>query len=310
MNSKKVIFVVGPTASGKSQLALDWAMKMNGVIVNCDSVQVYRHLKIGSAQPSDEEKKQVQHLLYDYVSPPDEMTAGNYARDFFKTIDQIKHDGPIFVVGGTGFYFLAIEKGMYPIPKIPEEVRKQIELELQTEEGKLKLYKELETKDPESAQKIHYSDNYRIGRAMEVIRSMGKSMTQIKSEFEASQKKFPYPLLKVGIWKENEELKNNINLRVEKMLQAGLIDEVKGLLDLGLETWAPMASVGYKETILFLKNELGLEKLKESITQNTYQLAKRQKTWFQRDRDIQWAKSQHDFLKLEVQVDKFLRAHF
>lgn len=309
MSSKKIIFVVGPTASGKSYWALQWAKKFNGVIINCDSVQVYHGLKIGSAQPSEEEKKVVPHYLFDYVMPPEEMTAGNYSRDFFKVVEELSDDQPIFVVGGTGFYFLAIEKGMYPLQQIPDDIRQQVDQEISTPEGQSRLYQELLGRDPEAAKKIHPADKYRIGRAIEVIRAFNRTMTEIKAEFSAQQVQFPYPLLKVGIWKENEDLKSKIRARTRQMINSGLLEEVKGLLDDGLVNWAPMSSVGYKEAISYLKNEIDLDTLIEQITQNTYLLGKRQKTWFQRDREILWAKSENEFDLIENKIREFIKAN-
>ena len=122
-----MIFVVGATATGKSEWALRLAQEFNGVIVNCDSVQLYKKLDIGSAKPSREEQALVPHYLLDYVSPPEEMTAGNYCRDFYETLKSIPEEKPVFVVGGTGFYFMAIEKGMYTVIPVPPEIQQQVE---------------------------------------------------------------------------------------------------------------------------------------------------------------------------------------
>lgn len=303
-----VIFVVGSTASGKSEWALKLAQGFHGVIVNCDSVQVYKKLDIGAAKPTQEEQSLVPHYLLDYVEPPNEMTAGKYSRDFFACMEKIPPGVPVFVVGGTGFYFMSIEKGMYPVVPVPPEIKKAVEEELQQEGGIIKLHQELLEKDPEYGTKIHLSDHYRIGRAIELIRSQGKSVTQIQQEFDQSRNEFPFPLLKIGPSWEREILRERIALRTKKMLEAGLIEEVKKLLDEGLESWAPMSSVGYKETISFLKGTLNREELCEEITKNTRQLAKRQRTWFQRDKEIHWFEGSSGLEQAKALVEKFLNS--
>lgn len=304
---KPVIFVVGATATGKSEWALKLAQEFGGVIVNCDSIQVYKKLDIGAAKPTKDEQALVRHYLLDYVNPPQEMTAGQYCRDFYECMEQIPENTPVFVVGGTGFYFMAIEKGMYPVLPVPSEIQKAVEEELKTAEGAEKLHNELLEKDPEYGAKIHLSDHYRIGRAIELIRSQGKSVTQIQNEFAESRSEFPFPLLKIGPSWDREVLKDRIALRTKKMLEQGLVQEVQSLLDEGLESWAPMSSVGYKETIAFLKNELNSEQLFEEISKNTRQLAKRQRTWFQRDKDIHWFAGSDGYSEARAMVEKFLK---
>lgn len=301
-----VIFVVGATASGKSEWALRMAHEFGGVIVNCDSVQVYKKLNIGAAKPTKEEQSLVKHYLLDYVQPPQEMTAGVYSRDFYDCMEKMPPEIPVFVVGGTGFYFMAIEKGMYPVLPVPAEIQKAVATELLLPGGAARLHAELVEKDPEYGVKIHLSDSYRIGRAIELIRSQGKSVTQIQSEFAQAQREFPFPLLKIGPTWEREVLKERINLRTRKMLEMGLVKEVQGLLDEGLETWAPMSSVGYKEVVTFLKNEISEKELFEEIAKNTRQLAKRQRTWFQRDKDIHWFDGDRGFAEARALVEKFL----
>ncbi len=285
-----VHFVVGPTASGKSALAMKWAQENQGAIVNCDSIQLYQGLDIGSAKPSQEDFSKVPHFLFDVVSKGSEITAGEYTRLFFETVEKIKTDFQnIYVVGGTGFYFQAIEKGMYDIGAADEKIKTQVEEELLTEEGAQKLYQELHAKDPEAAKKISPNDHYRLGRAIEIIRTHGKSVTDIKKAFAEKTKPFPYPLKKWGIKLEKADLIPRVEKRTENMLEAGLIKEVENLIQEGFRDWSALQSVGYKECLEFVKGEISSEKeLKEKIVMNTLRLAKKQRTWFQRDVDIQW----------------------
>ena len=301
---KPVIFIVGPTASGKSDWALKLAQEFNGVIVNCDSIQVYKKLDIGAAKPTIEEQGKVPHFLIDYVESPEEMTAGVYCRDFYACIEKIPEGKPIFVVGGTGFYFMAIEKGMYPVLPVSEEIKKQVEVELASSDGQQKLYQEVQSKDPAYAQKIHPADAYRIGRAVELLRSQNKTVSQIQAEFSQSQ--FPFPLLKIGVQWDREKLNQRIVERTQKMLEQGLIGEVQELLDQGLGSWSPLASVGYKEAVGFIENKIGPDELFDSIVISTRQLAKRQRTWFQRDKDIFWYSGLDGYDSARAQVEKFL----
>jgi tRNA dimethylallyltransferase len=297
----KVVFVVGPTASGKSALAFSWAQEFGGAIINCDSIQVFKSLDIGSAKPSVAERQLVPHFLFDYVDEGKEITAGEYSRDFFKTLEQIKDRFPIvFVVGGTGFYFQAIEKGMYPIGAADPEIIKQVEGELQTAGGPEDLHRELSERDPKAAAKISLNDHYRIARAVEMMRTHGRPVSEIKEEFESKREPFPYPLLKIGVKASKEELLPRIELRTQKMLQQGLLKEVESLSQRGLQTWAPLQSIGYHEAIQFLKSEIPDERsLKDLIVQNTMRLAKKQRTWFQRDPEIFWISLKEELLARE-----------
>lgn len=288
----KVIFVVGTTASGKSELSLRLAQKFSGAIVNCDSIQVFKGLDIGSAKPSPQEFKTVPHFLFDFVETGKDITAGEYQRHFFECLEKIKDQFPVvFVVGGTGFYFQAIEKGMYSIGAADEIMKAQVEAELRETSGPERLHQELMRLDPASAEKISVNDHYRLGRAIEILRTHKKPLSEIKKEFEAQAPKFPYPLLKLGLQINKEALLPKVEKRTGKMLESGLIDEVKSLLAQGLEAWAPLASVGYYETVMHLKKEVGflsMNELRDKIIQNTMRLAKKQRTWFRRDQDIHW----------------------
>lgn len=290
----KVVFVVGPTASGKSSLALSLAKKFSGAIVNCDSIQLYEKVDIGSAKPTHDEMKMVPHFLFDFVSPPDEITAGEYSRLFFSKLKELERKFPyVFVVGGTGFYFQAIEKGMFPIGATDEKIKAQVLLEMSEPDGPARLLYELRSRDPIKAEKISPNDHYRLGRAIEMIRAHGRSVTEIEEEFRKFQAKFPYPLLKLGIQIDRDVLRTRVRLRTQEMLEREWVHEVQDLLDEGLRDWAPLSSVGYREIVQFLekKSDKNLKNLEDLIVQSTMQLAKKQRTWFQRDKDIHWLTS-------------------
>ncbi|MCM2352568.1 MAG: tRNA (adenosine(37)-N6)-dimethylallyltransferase MiaA [Pseudobdellovibrio sp.] len=304
----KVVFVVGPTASGKSALAMQLAKKFNGSIINIDSVQFYEGLIVGSAAPSEDEKKQVPHYLFSYVKAPDEMTAGQYIRDFYELIESGKATSPLFVVGGTGFYVQALEKGMYDLPEVSEEIKKEVLADFETF-GSEKMFTELKEFDPDT--ELHPNDHYRVGRALEVKRAFNLKMSEFKNAAAADNKnKLPYPSMKIGLTFETndkEKFAQRVHERTLKMLDEGIIEETKHFLDDGFENWAPLSSVGYHEAKAYLQGELKREELAPAITQATMKLVKKQKTWFKRDEAILWSDVfTPDYGSLEREVQDFL----
>ncbi|MFZ4404574.1 MAG: tRNA (adenosine(37)-N6)-dimethylallyltransferase MiaA [Pseudobdellovibrionaceae bacterium] len=280
----KFIFVQGPTATGKSDWALHWAQKYHGHIINCDSIQLYQGLKIGSAQPTEDELSLVPHHLYDYVQAPQEITAGIYCRDFWQRIDSFKTPQLFFVVGGTGFYFQALEKGMLPVAAVNVATMSKLEAEYdEDQDGPQKLYLELQVHDPVSAEKIHPADRYRLCRALEIIRSHGKTLSELKSNYLSQAKKFPFPLLKLSRQWGTDELRARITARVDQMIQKGLEEEVRRFAK--FENWAPLASVGYKETVEYLQHR-DKQRWRDEMVLHTVQLVKKQKTWFKRDKEL------------------------
>ena len=292
----KVVFVVGPTASGKSALALDWAEKFGGVILNADSVQIYQDLLIGSAAPSPEEKKRVPHFLFQEVAPPMRVTAGDFSRMAKAQLEVLAAGAKVpvvFVVGGTGFYLMALEKGMLPIDKADPQIQSKIEVELTLEGGPAKLHAELAHKDPVVATRISPQDHYRLVRALEILRRTGRRLSDIEEEHRQNAPRFPYPLLKLGVQADRDVLLQRVARRAQQMLESGLVDEVRGLVDRGFADWEPLKSVGYRETLAFLKGDPAIPSeqiLSGAIVASSMRLAKKQKTWFQRDAEILWGK--------------------
>lgn len=304
----KVIFIVGSTASGKSQLAFAWAQRLGGAIINCDSIQAYQGLDIGSAKPSKQERAQIPHFLFDHIPIGQISTAGQYQREFHLLLKSLEKQFPVvFVVGGTGFYFQAIEKGMYSIGAADPKTISKVEAEIATVEGREKLYSELVEKDPVSAAKISPNDQYRLARAIEMMRTHGRPVSEIRLEFAQKSEPFSYPLLKLGIQISKENLLPRVEARTNEMFKSGLIPEVQGLIDAGWKDWAPLQSVGYRESLQFLSGEIAdLENLRDKIIQNTMRLAKKQRTWFRRDREIQWLLPEDLELGLET-IRQFLK---
>lgn len=283
-----VVFIVGPTAVGKSELALSAAEKKNAAIVNADSVQVYQRLDIGTAKPSPSEQARVPHFLFDFVPPGKRCTAGEYRQAALEVLNEQAFTQPLFFVGGSGFYLRALEKGMYEVKDVPGEVIVKWRQRAQVE-GTAALYKELQAKDPAYAAQLSANDQYRILRALSLMDVQPLTMTQLKEQFSRQDAGLS-PNAKVGLWMPREELRLRVAARVEKMVHAGLAEEVEQLLREGLEDWPALQSVGYKETIRYLKGAYDAEEWREEIIKNTMRLAKKQMTWFRRDTEIRWFK--------------------
>lgn len=311
----KIVFLCGPTASGKTRLALKLATHFQGSIWNCDSVQAYQRLDIGSAKPTLQERDMCPHFLFDFVAPPTELTAGEYRRCFFENISQLENQSsevlqkPLFVVGGTGFYFQALEKGLFQVPPSQPETRKHFEDGLKEPGGEEKLYQQLKEKDPEALAWIKPQDHYRLVRALELL-SLGFVPSLEKSKKQNRAADFPGDLLKLGLGLEKEQHRKLVRRRTEDMLRVGLIHEVEELFKEGFQRWAPLQSVGYKEVSEYLKNGKieTPQALTERICQGTMKLIKKQKTWFHRDEEIHWldALNPSDEVRAVTLVQNFL----
>lgn len=302
----KVVFLVGPTASGKTGIALKLAEKFGGAILNADSVQVYGGLSIGSAAPTADEKSRAPHFFFQEIAPPERITAGDYARRARAILAELASRFPIvFVVGGTGFYLMALEKGMLPVEKSDPALQDEFARALEEEGGPERLHSELAARDPEAGKRISVQDHYRIARALEVIRRTGKPLTEIEREHREKADPFPYPLLKLGIRIDRDVLRGRIETRTKAMLSQGIVGEVQGLIEAGFGDWEPLQSVGYKETLEDLRSGGVKPDLEARIVQSTMKLAKKQRTWFQRDAEILWGEPEgFDFF--EGRVREFL----
>lgn len=284
-NKAPIIFIQGPTGTGKSKLSLVLAKQLQGSIINCDSVQAYKHVSIGSAKPTVEEKKIVPHYLYDEVDYPEELTAGVYRRKAMQIIEKLNvQQKAIFVVGGSGFYFQALEKGMLEVDDITPEVTSQVE-QMLSELSKKQFHQELQKLDPESANRIEVADTYRIQRALCLNIQHKKTLKQLDLMKTPGLEN---PILKIGLWLERDELLPLVEKRTHAMFEQGFVAEVESLLDKGFSDWWPLSSVGYKEVVSYLNKEFDLQTCKAEIIKNTLRLAKKQRTWFKRDKNINW----------------------
>lgn len=279
-----LLFVVGPTASGKTDLAIDIAKASGAEIISADSVQFYRELIIGSARPTDEQLREVRHHLVGHVSVAEDYTAGAFERDAMELISRNPNQAYV-ICGGSGFYIQALQYGMYPIEKADLDVQNQIERDIDLR-GLEAVYADLKRQDPETAQKISVQDRYRIVRSLEVLTSLkGEKLSDVRRRFEANREhRFPgREILNFAIHAKREALEVRVQKRTEQMLKNGLVQEVRDLVAAGFGARPALQSVGYKETLEFLKFEARMDlDLASEITKGTLRLAKKQRTWFSR----------------------------
>jgi tRNA dimethylallyltransferase len=297
-----IIAVVGPTASGKSSLALSLAERFNGEIVNYDSVQVFRGFDIGSAKPSTEERKRVPHHMIDIREPVDLFTAGDYQREARLVLEDLRSRGRIpILVGGTGLYLRALTEGLFQGPTRSTHWRERFEDLAQTR-GREYLHRVLQRLDPDSAGRIAARDKPKIIRALEVRLETGKPLTEhLKVEPRRPLQGFSF--CTVGLDPPREECYRRINARVEHMFQEGLIEEVRELLARGVPAYAkPLGAIGYRHVLANLNKNCAWDDTIRMIQQDTRRYAKRQLTWFRRQATTVWFGGPGDNKAIEEEV--------
>ena len=290
--SLPLLFIVGPTCSGKTELAVRLRESSQSAtpapLLNCDSVQVYASVEIGAAKPTPEQLARGPHELLSFVPDGVEYRAGDYRRDALAAIERAHLAGAkcAVVVGGSGFYAQALERGMPPYP--PSNLAARAVLEARAaERGLLALWEELRARDPERAAKIAPADAYRIVRALEILEAQPRTLTEIDRQFERDSRPL-FVARKIGLVRDRGRLREAIEARARIMLKSGLIEETEALRARGLAAWAPLRSVGYKEAQAVLDGLLAPSEILEAIVTSSMQLAKRQMTWFRRDTQVEW----------------------
>ena len=284
---EQVIVICGPTASGKTSLGIKLAKKIEGEIVSCDSMQIYKDMTIGTAKPTDEELKEAKHYLVDFVMPNERYSVAEYKKDAEYTIEQIIKSGkkPI-IVGGTGLYLNSLVYGI-DYPNIETDLNYRQELEDRVnKEGLENLYKEANKIDSKAMEKISSNDKKRILRILEIYHSTGKTKTQLEEDSRKNGPKYDYKIFVLNM--DREKLYDRINKRVDIMIEDGLIDEVKQLLKKYREFPTAMQGLGYKEVVEYLENKLTKVEMIEKIKQETRRYAKRQITWFKSYKNAIW----------------------
>lgn len=300
--SRLALALLGPTASGKTAFALQLATRLDGEIVCMDSTTVYKGFDIGSSKPTQQERIRVPHHLVDILEPGDGFSAFHFVQRADEVINEVSSRGktPI-VVGGTYFYLRALQHGMYPTPVIPTEVLEAIEREHFEDEGlnTAKMHDELKAQDPKAAEAIHPHDRYRLVRALAILRTTAQApSTLAPTSLSESQKNRLW--MKYAMTLSRHALNQNIVSRTEKMLEQGLVDETRRLVEKYPQSRA-LKSIGYAEACAFLGRKLTEKQLRNEIVEKTRQLAKRQLTWLRSDPEVRYVDSRDgDRIQLEV----------
>lgn len=281
-----LIVVVGPTAVGKTTFAMALAKALQGEIISADSMQVYRFLDIGTDKPSWEARREIPYHLIDVVDPTDPFTAKDYERLGLAALVQIWGRGRIpIVVGGTGLYVRALLKGIFPGPSGDQTLRTALYKEAE-ERGPSHLYRRLQEVDPEAASRIHPNDLFRIIRALEVYFVTGRPISEHHREGHRPPLK---PLVYLGLRRERAELYRLINERVDRMMAAGFLCEVEGLLRRGYKAdLKPMQGLGYRHLLGYLQGCYSLDTAIDLFKRDTRRYAKRQMTWFSKEEGVEW----------------------
>ena len=288
-----LVAIVGPTASGKSALALRVAGARAGEIVSCDSLQVFRGLDIGSAKPTPEERRAVPHHLIDVADPDEMFSAAEYARRARAAVAEIRARGRLpVVVGGTGLYLRALLQGLFEGPARDEALRRRLE-RIAVRFGSERLHRLLGRIDPDAAARIRPRDRVRVVRALEVFRATGSTLTARQREGAKPLEGFRVRVL--GLAPDRVRLREAVVVRAREMLARGLVEEVRGLLARGLRPDArPLQAIGYRQAVSVLRGELTGEEAQRAIVQATMRYAKRQMTWFRHQAEVTWVLDAED----------------
>ena len=290
----KVIVIVGPTASGKTALSIEVAKKINGEIVSCDSMQIYKDMDIGSAKPTQEEMQGIKHYMIDIVTPEERFSVAEYKKQAETAIEEILEKGktPI-VIGGTGLYANSLIYGIeYNEIKLDEQYRKELEEIAGAEQGLRDLYEQAKKIDEQAMQIISPNDKKRIIRVLEIYHSTGKTKTELEIESRKKGVKYDYKVYAIDM--EREILYERINKRVDIMIENGLIEEVKNILQKYKKFPTAMQGLGYKEVVEYLNGEISKEEMIQKIKQETRRYAKRQLTWFRKNKETIWLNGLED----------------
>lgn len=300
----KVLAIVGSTASGKTAVSVELAKKIGGEIVSADSRLIYRDFDIGTAKPTAEERCGIPHYMIDIIPPERLYSAGDYKKDASEAVEKIISKGRIpIVVGGTGFYVRSLLGGL-DIPDVPADENFRAEMDKFVEDyGRQALYDKLAAIDKTTADKLHYNDNVRVTRALEIFHATGKTMSEI-----SSISKPPYEVFYAGLNAlDRAYLYDRANRRVDKMIESGLVDEVHRLVQKYGRTLPILKTLGYKEICEYFDGKISLEEAVGLIKKHTRNYAKRQLTWFRANPEIHWYYI--DEMTQEEIVEKIIREY-
>lgn len=292
---ENLVIITGPTGIGKTELSLELAKKYKGEIISSDSMQIYKKLNIGTAK-IDLNKTSIPHHMIDIIEPYDNFTVADFKSSARKIITDINNRGGLpFLVGGTGLYINSLVYNLDFTETEPDyEYRDELR-EILEEEGSEFLYEKLQDQDRDMAEKIHKNNGQRIIRALEILKNGNKKGDNFREENN------DYNLIYIGLNMDRAKLYQKINQRVDKMIDLGLIDEVKNLLDEGLDKNSQsLKAIGYKEVISYLDGEIDFDEMVDLIKKNSRHYAKRQLTWFRRDKRIKWFDRESDAILSDI----------
>ncbi|MCJ7594109.1 MAG: tRNA (adenosine(37)-N6)-dimethylallyltransferase MiaA [Desulfobacterales bacterium] len=303
---QKLIIITGPTASGKSSLAVDLALYFEGEIVNADSMQVYRGMDVGTAKPTMAERRGIPHHLIDVADPDEAFNAGVYRALSLPVIEEMKSRQKVcFVVGGTGLYIRTLLGGLLNCPPSDPSLREELRRQM-VESGPALLHKRLEGLDPESAQKIHPHDKVRIMRALEVIELAKEPFSELTRRHGFGNR--PFQALKFCLQRGREDLYHRINARCLRMIESGLVRETQGLLESGYSAdLKAMQSLGYRHMVSHLEGRWDMDETIARLQRDTRRYAKRQLTWFRADPLLVWTEPD-DKETMITRIRTFIRA--
>lgn len=284
MEKPELTIILGPTGVGKTDYAIDLALEYGSPVISCDSRQIFKEMKIGTAPPSPEQLERVKHYFIFSHSVTDYYTAGRYEIEALELLGELfKTHKRLVMAGGSGLYIDALCNGLDDFPPADQDLRERLSRQAETAEGLAELAETLKKIDPQSYENIDLCNRQRVVRAVEVTMQTGRKF----SDWRKNQKKErPFSIRKIGIMRDREELYDRINRRVDIMMDNGLLDEVKSLKQ--FEQMPALRTVGYKEIFDHLNGEISLEKAVELIKRNSRRYAKKQLTYWGRDKDIEW----------------------
>jgi tRNA dimethylallyltransferase len=301
----KVIILLGPTGVGKTGASILLAKALNTEIISADSMQIYRHMDIGTAKPSKEERTTVRHHMIDIVNPSEAYSTGKYIEAVVPIIEGLHKTERIpVVVGGTGLYIKAMTKGIFSGPSADWTLREYL-LSMEKEENG-SLYNYLKELDPEAAEKITPNDTRRIIRALEVCLKSKETLSEMQKKLTSP---LPFEFIKIGLSRERKELYRMIEKRVDKMIIDGLVNEVKKAIEMTGNSEIPLPSmqaIGYKEVAMYLQGQITLDEAIRLVKRGTKRYAKRQFTWFRKEEGIHW----FDITGIDDSREAFMRVSY
>ena len=297
IEEKRTVYVIGgPTASGKSKLAVELAKKINGEIISADSMQIYKDMNIGTAKVTFEEMQGIKHYMLDFVLPEERYSVSNFKKDAENAIEEILKRGktPI-IVGGTGLYIDSLIYGIeFQDEEIDTEYREKLN-QIAEKEGLEGLYNQALEIDPEAMKKISPNDKKRIIRVLEIFHKTGKTKTELEKESRKNEVKYNYKVFAITM--DREKLYSRIEKRVDLMLEQGLIEEVKNIIKKYSSFPTSMQGLGYKEVVEYLEGKISKEEMIEKIKKETRHYAKRQLTWFRKNKETIWIDGEEEISK-------------